>query len=126
MMDDGTLASGAEDNLILLWNSGRMDCVFTFTGHTKEVWDVVSMDPKKVASCSEDKTIKIWDLNSGKLHRTLEDHKEGVTCLLHWEGDIIYSGSKDDTIKKWNYKVNIFDISIKFLDRKMFRYNQRA
>jgi WD40 repeat protein len=44
MMDDGTLASGAEDNLILLWNSGRMDCCNTFTGHTKQVWDVIAMD----------------------------------------------------------------------------------
>ena len=77
MMDDGTLASGAEDNLILLWNSGRMDCVFTFTGHTKEVWDVIAMDPTKVASCSEDNTIKVWDLKTGKLHKTLEGHKEG-------------------------------------------------
>jgi len=35
MMEDGTLASGAKDKTVILWNSGRMDCFLTFTGHTK-------------------------------------------------------------------------------------------
>ncbi len=105
MMEDGTLASGAEDNLVLLWNSGRMDCCFTFTGHTKQIWDVITMEPTKVASASEDRTIRIWDLVSGKCSKVLRGHKEGVFCLLYVEGKMIASGSKDDTIRTWNYMV---------------------
>ena len=113
-MEDGTLASGAEDNLVLLWNSGRMDCIFTFTGHTKQIWDVIGMEPTKVASASEDRTIRIWDLQTAKCHKILKGHRDGVTCLLHIEGKTIASGSKDETIKTWNYMVSYFVFRIKF------------
>ncbi len=115
MMEDGTLASGAEDNLILLWNSGRMDCCFTFTGHTKQIWDVIVMEPTKVASASEDRTIRIWDLETGKCSKVLRGHKEGVYCLLYVEGKMIASGSKDDTIKTWNYMVFLQFFKFDFL-----------
>jgi len=109
-MDDGTLASGAEDNLILLWNSGRMDCCNTFVGHTKQVWDVIALDEQngttpKVVSCSEDRTIRVWNLERNKCDKVLTGHKEGVLCLLWLGGSIIVSGGKDDKIKIWNYKV---------------------
>ena len=60
LLKDGNLASGAEDNLINIWVSKRMELVAHCKGHTKPVWSVVGMQDGRFISGSEDKTMKIW------------------------------------------------------------------
>ena len=59
--DGKLLASGGDNNTIMLWDVASGTLTKTLTGHADVVWSVAfSPDGKLLASGSYDKTIKIW------------------------------------------------------------------
>jgi len=102
--DGSTLASGAADAEIKLWNvtAGRLS--HTLTGHNNAVESVAfSRDGHVLASGSFDNTIKLWKMPGGQLLRTLQGHTGSVyTVALSPDGRTLASGSDDKNILLWD------------------------
>jgi len=101
--DGKTLASGAMDKTIKLWDVANGKERATIKGHTGFVYSVAySPDGKTLASASWDETIKLWDVATGKEQATLKGHREWVSSVAYsLDGKTLASGSGDKTIKLW-------------------------
>src|SRR5947209_2604086 len=70
--DSKTLASGANDAMVKLWDVQSGKEKQTLSGHKYNVASVAfSPDGKTLATGSEDYTVKLWDVASGALKQTL-------------------------------------------------------
>jgi WD40 repeat protein len=110
------VVSGAEDQVIKVWelSSGRL--VHSLAGHTGPVWSVaVTPDGRQVVSGSHDQTIKVWELDTGRLVRSLKGHTAAITSVAiipdrgreaspegsGGSGRQVVSGALDKTVKVW-------------------------
>jgi WD40 repeat protein len=102
--DNKTLASGAEDKTIKIWNITTGEEIMTLNGHSRFVQSIAfSPDGKTLASGSVDKTIKIWNVATGKEIRTLKGHTSSVESLAFSpDGKTLASCGWDNTIKILN------------------------
>ena len=130
--DGKTLASGSEDNTIILWDTATGEHIKTLarstgpfvgptdplTGHTDTIYSVAfSPDGKTLASSSEDETIILWDTTTGEHIKTLArstgpfvgptDPLTGHTDTVYSvafspDGKTLASGSADNTIILWD------------------------
>jgi WD40 repeat protein len=61
--DGRTLASGADDHKIMLWNFATNTRLGVLAGHKDEVYSVAfSPDGRTLASGAGDKSIRLWNL----------------------------------------------------------------
>jgi WD40 repeat protein len=102
--DGSTLACGADDGLVRLWN--RSDGVLrVLAGHWDSVTTVLySPRDTVLASGSMDCTITLWQADDVyRSPRILEGHEEGIQVLaFDSEGGILASGSRDACIRLWD------------------------
>jgi WD40 repeat protein len=102
--DGKILATGGNDNTIILWdvNSGTM--MNTLKGHTN--WVIgISFSPNghQIATASKDMTAKIWDVRSGSEVVSLKGHTATVSCVTYsQDGKSIATGSADASVKVWD------------------------
>lgn len=112
----GHLLSGADDNLICVWdiegqemNGGTLHPLVEFKGHESVVEDVCwhKKDENAFGSVSDDKTLRIWDM------RTKEDcfskvyaHTEEILSLdfSPFDENLIVTSSVDKTVKLWDVR----------------------
>ncbi len=96
--------SGADDNLLKLWDLSSGKLIRTFKGHSRSpACLVVTADGKQVISGSSDHTLKVWEIANGKLVRTLTGHSNTINCLaLSPDGKHVASGGDDKKIKLWD------------------------
>jgi WD40 repeat protein len=110
--DKTTIASGSEDNSIIIWNTDSVHNSRVLNGHIGSVrclayikWE---KDQSTIASGSDDNTIRIWDIETEQTIKTLRGHTNGVHSLLlredQTEQHILISGGGlfDSTIRLWN------------------------
>jgi len=102
--DGKTIASGSEDNTIILWDAATGEVRRQLKGHTNMVTSVAfSPDGKTIASGSYDDTIILWDAATGEMKRQLKGHSSGVTSIAFSpDGKTIASGNGDGTIILWD------------------------
>ncbi|MFJ2770989.1 WD40 repeat domain-containing serine/threonine protein kinase [Streptomyces sp. NPDC087300] len=83
--DGSTLATGAQDKTLRLWDAGAGRLISTFEGHTENVMSVVySPDGRTLFTGSFDKSLRSWDARSGAAKRvitTYEGEYDSVNCL---------------------------------------------
>ena len=104
--DGKCLASGADDNTVIIWDANSGAKLKILEGHSNCVSSVCwSPDGKYLASSSWDKTLIIRDANSGQILKTLKGHPTWVNSVC-WspDGKYLASGSDDKTIKIWDAK----------------------
>ena len=107
--DGKTLASGSEDETVLLWNTENGTKQATLRGHKEVITTVAfSVDGKTVASGDANKRIKVWDVRTERERATLRRHKNTINALTfapegtsHYSG-CLASGSADGTIRFWD------------------------
>ena len=107
--DGRWLATGGDDNQILLWDVSTLrdpqlePVPILLDGHTAKVVDLAfSADGKHLASASWDRRVGIWDISALKLMRYLSGHQGPVnTAQFSGDGRYVYSGGADGHIRLW-------------------------
>ncbi|MBI3248809.1 MAG: WD40 repeat domain-containing protein [Deltaproteobacteria bacterium] len=102
---DGTmLASGGDDNTIILWELPRGRQQAVLQGHQDSVSSLaLSADGTTLASGSKDRTLIVWDVPSEQPRAVLRGHQDWVLSLaLSADGTTLASGSKDKTLIVWD------------------------
>jgi WD40 repeat protein len=67
-LDSQLLASGSDDNTIMLWDLNTALAKLVFRGHTDRIFAIaISPHAELLASSSRDGTVRLWDLESGNL-----------------------------------------------------------
>jgi WD40 repeat protein len=101
--DGKYIASGSEDNNVMIWDAQNGTLLHTLTGHTKRIGSVSwSPDSKFLASGADDYTIRVWDTRDGTLYRTFDEN--GFVNSVSWspDGERIASGSRSGSVKVWS------------------------
>ena len=107
--DGRWLATGGDDNQILLWDVSTLrdpqlePVPILLDGHTAKVVDLAfSADGKYLASASWDRRVGIWDISALKLKHYLSGHQGPVnTAQFSGDGRYVYSGGADGHIRLW-------------------------
>ena len=85
--DGATLASGGDDNTVLLWDTEAEAQKRTLIGHEDAVMSVAfSLDGKTVASGSRDTSVRLWDPTTGEHKRTLTGHRDMINSVAFSPG----------------------------------------
>lgn len=113
--DGKYIASGSEDNTIIIWNPVDGKFIQKLQGHTKTVRSVVwSNDSKMLVSCSEDGSVKVWNVKDNRitLEKTIEEKSVKLTSVAI-NDEYIAAGSEDGVICIWDLKSYKFIILLK-------------
>jgi len=98
------LASGGDDNNLILWGLKTGRRVLTIRAHKAGVNAIAfSSDGKMIVSGSDDKTVRLWDARNGRRLLTLTGHGGSVNAIaFSSDGQTLASGSADKTVRLWN------------------------
>jgi WD40 repeat protein len=103
--DGKLLASGSDDNTIILWDVASQRRLGQLTGHAEVVNQVAFSKNGLLASVSNDQTIRIWDHLAGSHpdSRLLVGHGLGAKSVA-FSADVklLASSSDDSTIIIWD------------------------
>lgn len=113
--DGKYIASGSEDNTIIIWNPENGKFMQRLQGHTKPVRSVVWTESSdRLVSCSEDGSVKIWKFTgtSFTLDNTLQEESTPLSRVAINE-NYIAAGSQDGVIYIWDAKTYKFGTLLK-------------
>ncbi|KAH0826662.1 WD40-repeat-containing domain protein [Lanmaoa asiatica] len=105
-----TLATGAEDKQIRIWDIAKKRIRNVFDGHQQEIYSLdFSLDGRLIVSGSGDKTARIWDMVDGSSKvLTINDpdslnNDAGVTSVaISPNGQLVAAGSLDTVVRIWD------------------------
>jgi eukaryotic-like serine/threonine-protein kinase len=102
--DGSSLASGADDHTIKLWDMASARERTTLKAHESLVTAVAySPDGKVLASASFDKTIRLWDAATRQHLATLRGHVDRVRALAFSpDGGTLATAGDDRSIQLWD------------------------
>lgn len=85
--DGRTLAAGARDGGIRVWDAATGQTLRTLTGHLGVVVSLAfSPDGGRLVSAAEDETVRVWDVLTGQVVRTLTQTRPLVRAVLAPDG----------------------------------------
>ena len=101
-----TLISSGYDKQIKIWEITLKHYKLkqTLDGHSKCVYQVLTLTNDRFASCSQDKTIRIWEFGGNySLKQTLYGHNDTITSIIQRKDkEILVSGSDDQNLIFWD------------------------
>ena len=107
--DGRTLASGAYDDTVRLWDVQTGEQLPTLDGDARSVLSVAfSPDGVTLASGSRDDTVRLWDVRRSEQVRTLKADNGSVTSMAFSpDGSTLASGSDDNTVRLWDSTIDV-------------------
>ncbi|NLF50426.1 MAG: WD40 repeat domain-containing protein, partial [Leptolinea sp.] len=106
--DGRFLASGAADNLIIIWDIASGQKVYVLRGHSGGVRSVVfNNNGSRLASAGGwvDITVKMWDMATGSPLYNITGFTKGDIELVQRRGtDMMASAGGDGIIRVWNFE----------------------
>jgi WD40 repeat protein/energy-coupling factor transporter ATP-binding protein EcfA2 len=103
--DDGKwMASGMDDNRILLWDSQSGKLIRSLAKHTDGVTSLeFGPDSTSLVSGSKDGTVMVWNAANGKIKNRFEGHSGAVLSVAFSpDGKLVASGSEDASALVWD------------------------
>jgi WD40 repeat protein len=103
--DGGRLATGGDENTVMIWDVKMGQRLQTMRGHSGDVYTVAFSpdDGRWVASAGEDSTVKVWDSKTGTVVHSFRGHTGLVSSVAFTpDGQRLISGSRDHTVKVWD------------------------
>lgn len=101
--DGKFLATGAEDNIIRIWDLATRTVVKYLRGHEQDIYSLEFFpDGSKLVSGSGDRTVRIWDVFTGQCSLTLSIEDGVTTVAVSPDGKLIAAGSLDRTVRVWD------------------------
>ncbi len=102
--DGATLASGSDDNRVILWNVATGESKAILSGHTHWVRDVAfSFSGRQLASASYDGTVRLWNAATGEPIHTLTGHTQSVRAVAYRaDGKLLATGGTESLIRLWD------------------------
>lgn len=80
--DGKTVACGASDGIVRLWDLATGRPVLRFERHEGDVWQAIwSPDGATIATAGEDRAIRLWDARTGGMLRSLTGHPGSIARL---------------------------------------------
>ncbi len=100
--DGGSLALGAVDGTLSVWDVGSGEVLARFDTETWDVRGAWAADGARLASGGGDGIVRVWDVRSGETLARFEDSTGQVQCLA-WSPDAtrLAFGSDNGTICVW-------------------------
>jgi WD40 repeat protein len=101
--DNTLVASGGEDNTVVLWHLASQKPIHRFEGHVGTISSVaLRSDGKYLFTGSHDKTARMWETATAKEIRSFLGHSDRIVSLaLSNDGKLLITGSVDDSIRFW-------------------------
>ncbi len=102
--DGRLLATGSEDNSIVLWDLVAGRPVRNFAGHLQAVQSIAfSPNGEFLLTASVDTTAALWNVASGRLIRRFKGHTAAVnSAVFSPDGKRVVTGSTDKTAILWD------------------------
>ena len=90
--DGNSLATGATDKLVRVWNVATGKIEHELAGHTGTIWSLAwSPDGTRLASAAEDKTVRLWNPLAGKLAATYDQFPQAMSIEAGYEQKLVWT-----------------------------------
>ncbi|MDX1991054.1 MAG: TIR domain-containing protein [bacterium] len=101
--DGSVLATGGQDNLVMLWDAASGERLHTLIGHNGFVEALAfNGDGTQLFSGSPDETIIVWDVASGtELYRLYTTGSPVQSIAVTQDGNRVLFGSTDTVVRLW-------------------------
>jgi WD40 repeat protein len=104
MLSGQFMASGGDDQKLIIWDISSYTIKYTLTGHTSSVICIKRLSSNLIASGDGNGTIIIWNWITGGHIYNLTGHTDKLyfNSLDLYDEQTLISGSWDRTVKFWN------------------------
>lgn len=106
--DGNYLATGGNDNRVIIWATESQDAVRVFTGHRNMVYGLAFAErageptaAPLLVTGSFDRTLRVWDTDSAVTLRLLQGHTAAVNGITVRDTKL-YSAGSDGTVRRWD------------------------
>lgn len=103
--DEHKIISGADDNMINIYNPDNGELIKILQGHEGGVWALKYIG-NQIVSGSTDRTVRVWNLATGKCTHVFKGHTSTIRCMEIVTNEetnekFIITGSRDSTLHVW-------------------------
>ncbi|MET0334741.1 MAG: 2OG-Fe(II) oxygenase [Rhizobacter sp.] len=99
-LDEHTLASGARDGLIRLWQPDGT-AIGQLAGHRQSVLGLAALPGGSLASISRDGSLRLWDMVARRCTRAIEAHQGSGLCVTALPDGRLATGGADGKVCLW-------------------------
>lgn len=109
-IDQKTMASGAGDGKIIIWNEETGEIIRKINAHREPIFDIkLSNDGKLLASTSWDGVISLWDTDTWERYNYIYNEGASTYVFDFTENDAyLVVGMLDKTLKLWEVETKRF------------------
>ncbi len=104
MLSKQFMASGGDDQKVIIWDLSSYSIKYNLTGHANQVRCIKRLSSNLMASGDSKGKIIIWNWLTGERKFNLTDHTDllNFNSLDLYDEQTLISGSWDQTVKFWN------------------------